>query len=183
MRALLVLVILVAAGCSLGSDEEPPSSARADPFLFPAWLEETYTDGRITIRYPTDWTRGRTDRFGEYVDDATKRTAAFVAVQYLPRREYESHAEFADLAARILRPPRGEGTALEYTQAARIGGRPGTMASIIWAASEGSPLGPTMRVYGIELPSGEVAILIFAAENQPNHANEFGWIKRAITWK
>ena len=40
-----------------------------------------------------------------------------------------------------------------------------------------------MRVYGIELESGEVAILVFAAENWPNHANEFGWIKRAITWE
>jgi hypothetical protein len=53
---------------------------------------------------------------------------------------------------------------------------------IIWAADEDSPIGPTMRVYGIGLDSGEVAILIFAVENQTNHAAEFGWIKRPITW-
>jgi hypothetical protein len=106
-------------------------------------------------------------------------------VQYLPRREYESHAEFAEfaeLAARILRPPSGRGTTLEFTQAARIGDRAGIEASSIWAADEDSPIGPTMRVYGIELDSGEVRILIFAAENQTNHAAEFGWIKRSITW-
>ena len=65
------------------------------------------------------------------MDDATKRTAAFVGVQYLPGREYEGHAEFADLAARILRPPRGEGTALAYTQAARFGNRLGVEAAIV----------------------------------------------------
>jgi hypothetical protein len=178
VRVLLVLAVIAAAGCSLGGDE-PPSS-NPEPFVYPAWLNATFTDRRITIRYPSDSTRGRSDRFGDYVDDATERTAAFVAVQYLPRREYESHAEFAELAelaelaARILRPPSGRGTTLEYTQAARIGDRAGIEASIIWAADEDSPIGPTMRVYGIELDSGEVAILIFAAE--------FGWIKRSITW-
>jgi hypothetical protein len=180
VRAVLGLTVILLAGCSLGADEEP--SPNSEPFLVPAWLNATYSDARVTIRYPADWTRGRSDRFGEYVDDATERTAAFVAVQYLPRREYESHAEFADLAARILRPPSGRGTTLEYTQAARIGDRAGIEASIIWAAEEDSPIGPTMRVYGIELDSGEVAILIFAAENQTNHAAQFGWIKRSITW-
>jgi hypothetical protein len=181
VRVLLVLAVIAAAGCSLGADERPFSNP--EPFLFPAWLNATYTDGRITLRYPADWTRGRSDRFGEYVDDATKRTAAFVAVQYLPTRKYESHAEFAELAARILRPPSGRGTTLEYTQAARIGDRAGIEASIIWADDDDSPIGPTMRVYGIELDSGEVAILIFAAENQTNHAAAFGWIKRSITWE
>ena len=178
---LLVLVVLLAAGCSLGGDDQPPPPAEA--FRFPSWLDQTYTDGRITIRYPSDWTRGRSDRFGEYVDDATKITAAFVGIRYLPRREYASHAEFADLAAKLLRPPSGRGTTLEYTQAARIGGRLGVEASIIWAADEDSPLGPKMSVYGVELDSGEVAILIFAAENRTNHAGEFGWIKRSITWR
>jgi hypothetical protein len=181
VRALLVLTVLLVAGCSLGRDEQP--AAPAETFRFPSWLNETYTDGRITIRYPGDWTRGRSQRFGEYLDDATKATAAFVAVQYLPSAEYESHAEFADLAARILRPPRGEGTALAHTQAARIGDRPGIEAAIVWAASESNPRGPLMRVYGIELDSGEVAILVFAAESWTNHANELGWIKRAITWE
>jgi hypothetical protein len=181
MRALLALTVVVVAGCSLGSEEQPVS--RAETFEYPSWLDETYTDGKITLRYPGDWTRGRSDRFGEYVDDATKSTAAFVGVQYLPRREYESHADFADQAARILRPPRGEGTALAYTQATRIGDRRGIEAAIVWAASESNPRGPMMRVYGIELDSGEVAILVFAAESWTNHANDLSWIKRAITWK
>jgi hypothetical protein len=38
-----------------------------------------------------------------------------------------------------------------------------------------------MGVYGTELESGEVAILIFAAENWPNHASELGCIKHSIT--
>lgn len=184
MRALLlVLFFFLTASCSLGREEQPPPRDVGQPYLFPSWLDETYTDGKIILRHPADWTRGRSDRFGEFVDDATKRTAAFVGVQYLPGREYEGHAEFADLAARILRPPRGEGTALAYTQAARVGNRLGVEAAIVLAASESNPRGPMMRVYGIELESGEVAILVFAAENWPNHANEFGWIKRAITWE
>jgi hypothetical protein len=181
VRALAVLVVLLAAGCSLGGDEPQAPSAGGKAFLYPAWLDETYTDGRITIRYPADWTRGHSDRFGEYVDDATNRTAAFVAV-YLPERTYEDHAEFAEVAAGILRPPSGKGTALAYTQTARIGDRRGVEASIVLAASESNPRGPMLRVYGIELESGAVAILVFAAENWTNHANELGWIKRAITW-
>lgn len=191
MHALLILTVLLLAGCSLRADEQQPPAS--EPFLFPAWLNANYTDGKINIRYPSDWTRGRSDRFGEYLDDATKRTAAFVSVQYLPRREYESRAEFADLAARILRPPSGRGTTLEYTQAAWIGGRPGIEASIIYGltpSAERSPgrrsrpaAGPTMRVFGIELDSGEVAILIFAAEDPTIHAAEFAWIKRSITWE
>lgn len=180
MRALLALVALLAAGCSLGSERasKPPVEE-----YFPSWIDETHADGRMTLRYPSDWGQGRSDRFGALLNDNTERTAAFIGVQYLPRREYGSHAEFADLAAAILRPPRGEGTTLAYTQTARIGGRPGVEASIIWAANQDDPLGPTMRVYGVELESGEVAIIIFAAENQTAHAAEFGWIRRSITWE
>jgi hypothetical protein len=180
VRAFLTLTVLLLAGCSLREDErQRPAS---EPFLFPAFLDANYTDGKINIRYPSDWTRGHSDRFGEYLDDATKRTAAFVSVQYLPRREYESKEEFADLAARILRPPSGRNTTLEYTQAARIGGRLGVEASITYGLLP-SGAGPTMRVYGIELGSGEVAILIFAAEEQDYHADEFAWIKKSITWE
>lgn len=183
MRALLIVTLLFVAvlplaGCSPGADEQQPPAS--EPFL-PAWLNANYTDGKINIRYPSDWTRGRS-RFGEYLNDATKTTAAFVSVQYLPRREYESHAEFADLAAKILRPPSGRGTTLVYTQAARVGGRLGIEAAIVYGLLP-SGAGPTMRVFGIELGSGEVAILIFAAERQTVHATEFAWIKRSITWE
>jgi hypothetical protein len=180
VQALLILAVLLLAGCSLTADEQ--QAPASEPFVFPHWLNANYTDGKINIRYPSDWTRGHSDRFGEYLDDATKRTAAFVAVQYLPRREYESKAEFADVAARILRPPSGRYTTLEYTQAARVGGRLGVEAAIVYGLLP-SGAGPTMRVYGIELGSGEVAILIFAAEDQEFHAAEFAWIKRSITWE
>jgi hypothetical protein len=179
VRAVLVLLALLGAGCSLGSEQ---ASKPANENYFPSWIDETYADGRLTLRYPSDWGRSRSQRFGELLNDDTERTAAFIGVQYLPKREYGSHAEFADLAAAILRPPSGEGTTLEYTQTARIGDRPGIEASIIWAANQDDPLGPTMRVYGTELDSGEVAIIIFAAESQTAHAAEFGWIKRSITW-
>ena len=180
MRALLALLVLAGAGCSLGDQR---ASAPPVEDYFPSWIDETYEDARLTLRYPSDWSRSKSDRFGELLNDNTERTAAFIGVQYLPRREHRSHAEFADVAAAILRPPRGKGTTLEYTQAARIGDRPGVEASIIWAANEDNPLGPTMRVYGIELDSGELAVLIFAAENKTAHAAEFGWIRRSITWK
>jgi hypothetical protein len=180
VQALLILTVLLLAGCSFGEDERQPPASK--PFRLPAFLNANYTDGKINIRYPSDWTRGRDDRWGEYLDDPTKRTGAFVAVQYLPSREYESRAEFADLAAKILRPPHGRLTTLEYTQAARVGGRLGVEASIIYALFP-SGAGPRMRVYGIELDSGEVAILIFAAERYQVHEDEFAWIKRSITWE
>jgi hypothetical protein len=102
MRVLVVLAVLAAAGCSLrGSEQSDPQAPK--PFHLPSWLNATYSDGKTTIRYPADWTRVRSDRFGEYLDDATKRTAAFVGVRYLPRREYASHAQFAEVAAAIQR--------------------------------------------------------------------------------
>jgi hypothetical protein len=180
---LLVLAVIAAAGCSLGGDE-PPSS-NPEPFVYPAWLNATFTDRRITIRYP-----GRLDartlrplrrlRRRRHRADGSLRRGAIPPQARV--REPRRVRQLAELAARILRPPSGRGTTLEYTQAARIGDRAGIEASIIWAADEDSPIGPTMRVYGIELDSGEVAILIFAVENQTNHAAEFGWIKRPITW-
>ena len=180
MRALLAFLVLLGAGCALGGEQEatPPAGE-----YFPSWIDGTYEDARLTLQYPSDWGRSRSDRFGDLLNDNTERTAAFIGVQYLPRRAHRSHAEFADVAAAILRPPEGKGTTLEYTQAARIGGRPGVEASIIWAADEDDPRGPTMRVYGIELDSGELAVIIFAAENQTAHAAEFAWIRRSITWK
>ena len=120
MRALLALLVLAGAGCSLGDQR---ASAPPVEDYFPSWIDETYEDARLTLRYPSDWSRSKSDRFGELLNDNTERTAAFIGVQYLPRREHRSHAEFADVAAAILRPPRGKGTTLEYTQAARIGDR------------------------------------------------------------
>lgn len=148
----------------------------------PAWLNQTFTDGTVTIRYPEGWIRNTTQRFGRVLSDNKSLTAAFVAVQYLPRREWSDHSEFADLAARILRPPDGKGTTLFYTQAAQIGGRRGVEASIIWATSDRVPVGPTMRVFGIPLESGRVAVIIFAAESPSRHALRFGWIKKKIVW-
>jgi hypothetical protein len=111
VRALLLLLALLGTGCSLGNEG---ASKPAKEEYFPSWIDETYTDGRLTLRYPSDWGRGRSDRFGALLNDNTERTAAFIGVQYLPRQEYGSHAEFADLAAAILHRPRGEGTTLAY---------------------------------------------------------------------
>lgn len=179
-RALLALLVLLAVGCSGGAADREAATAPEDHA--PPWLNQTFTDGTITIRYPEGWIRNTTKRFGRVLSDNKSITAAFVGVQYLPRREWDDHRQFADLAARILRPPDGKGTTLFYTQAARIGGRHGVEASIIWATSGRIPLGPTMRVFGIPLDSGEVAIIIFGAESPSRHAHPFAWIKKKIAW-
>lgn len=188
-RTLIALVaLLVAAGCSAGGERNadaptpPPAAAEEDEFV-PSWLSQTYSDGTLTIRYPDGWIENDTTRFGHVLSDNKSRTAAFVGVRYLPRREYADHAEFGELAVRLLRPPDGEGTILIATQAAKIGGRPGIEARVMWAISDDIPLGPTMRVIGIELPSGRVAVLVFAAESPTAHANRFAWIKQTATFE
>jgi hypothetical protein len=108
--------------------------------------------------------------------------AAFVAVQYLPSRDYANGAEFGELARELLKPPAGEGTRLLRTQAARIGGRPGFEAAVMYSTIPDTPLGPTLRVFGIELESGRVAVLIFGAEDPFAHRTQLAWIKRSITW-
>jgi hypothetical protein len=181
IRALvLLLLVLATAGCAGGASERATESE--DEF-FPSWLSERYTDGTISVRYPRGWIENDTERFGHVLSDNKSLTAAFVGIQYLPRREWETHQDFADLATRILRPPHGRGTTIHYAQAAKLGEHRGVEAAIIWATDDRNPLGPTMRVFGIELPSGKVAIVIFAAENRSAHALRFAWIKKSIAWR
>jgi hypothetical protein len=173
-----LLVVLAVAGCAAKSAERP---LQEEPL--PSWLSESYADGTISLRYPKGWIENETTRFGHVLSDNKSFTAAFVGIQYRGRREWRTHGEFADIATRILRPPHGRGTTIHYTQAAKLGGRYGVEAAIVWATDEGHPLGPTMRVFGIVLPSGKVAILIFAAESRGAHALPFAWIKRSIAWR
>lgn len=180
IRALVLLLLVIAtAGCTGGASERATESE--DEF-FPFWLSERYTDGTISVRYPRGWIQNDTQRFGHVLSDNKSFTAAFVGIQYLPRREWKTHDDFGQLAIRILRPPDGRGTTIHYTQAAKLGERHGAEAAIIWATDESRPLGPTMRVFGIELQSGKVAIVIFAAENRTAHALRFAWIKKSIAW-
>ena len=137
----------------------------------------------MTIVYPEGWSTDVESRFGASVGDNESATAAFVAVQYLPSRDYASGPEFGKLARELLRPPAGEGTRLLRTQAARIGGRAGFEAAVMYSSIPDLPIGPTLRVFGIELESGRVAVLIFGAEDPLAHRTQLAWIKRSITWE
>lgn len=173
LRALFAAVALAAALAACGGGE-------ADDV--PDWLNQTYSDGTVTIRYPEGWTTDAQSRFGASVGDNESGTSAFVAVQYLPSRDYVDGAEFGELARELLKPPAGEGTRVLRTQAARIGGRPGFEAAVMFSTIPDTPLGPTLRVFGIELDSGRVAVLIFGAEDPFAHRTQLAWIKRSITW-
>jgi hypothetical protein len=181
IRALvLLLLVLATAGCAGEATTRAPQD---EAEFFPSWLSEQYVDGTISIRYPKGWIENETKRFGHVLSDNKSFTAAFVGIQYLPRREWKTHGDFGQLAIRILRPPDGRGTTIHYTQAAKLGERHGVEAAVIWATDERRPLGPTMRVFGIELPSGKVAVVIFAGENRSAHALRFAWIKKSIAWR
>jgi len=157
-------------------------AGRVAPRL-PSFLSQTYDDGTIALRYPRGWIVNRTERFGVVLSDNKSAHPAFLGIQYLPRRTYGGGSEFADVAGRVLRPPDGRHLTLLYTQAAVVGGLRGTEAAFMWAYyTGGSPLGPTMRVVGTELPSGRVAILVFAAERPRLHNGQFSWIKKTIRW-
>jgi hypothetical protein len=115
------------------------------------------------------------DRALAYFDDERR--------SYLRRRGYGDPREFAEIVVRALRSPRGRGTTILQTQAARLGGRQGVEAAIMRQVVPFSLLGPTMRVFGIELESGEVALVTFAAENPSYHNVFFGWVKKSIAWR
>lgn len=178
MRVALAacLSLALATGCSSGPDEPRRDGA-------PRWLDQTYDDGTIRIRYPKGWIQNTTNLFGHVVSDNKSATAAFVGIRYLPKRTWADPTEFAEVARRTLRPPDGALTRVVYVQAARIGGRKGFEVSIVWRLGADASSGPRMRVFGIELASGRVALLTFAAEDIERHAIAFGWIKRQIRWR
>jgi hypothetical protein len=172
---LAAVALLLAAGCSATATDRTPTGT-------PSWLNQTYTDGTIAIRYPEGWIQNETRSFGHVLSDNKSITAAFVGIRYLPRRTWAGPDEFMQVARRTLRPPDGALTRPLYVQAARIGGRPGFEASIVWRLAADAQGGPRMRVFGIELASGRVALLTFAAEDMDEHALRLGWIKREIRW-
>jgi hypothetical protein len=175
--ALLACVALVLMGGCSSAAEEPVRQAA------PGWLDQIYDDGTVRIRYPRGWIQNTTDLFGHVVSDNKSVTAAFVGIRYLPKRTWADATEFAEVARRTLRPPDGALTRVVYVQAARIGGRKGFEVSIVWRLGTDASSGPRMRVFGIELASGRVALLTFAAEDIERHAIAFGWIKRQIRWR
>lgn len=173
---LACLALTLAAGCSSAAEE--PGLERA-----PSWLDQTYDDGTIRIRYPKGWIQNTTNLFGHVVSDNKSPTAAFVGIRYLPKRTWADPTEFAEVARRALRPPDGALTRVVYVQAARIGGRKGFEAGLVWKLTADAQSGPRMRVFGIELESGRVALVTFAAEDLERHALQFGVIKKRIRWR
>jgi hypothetical protein len=163
-----------------------PSEAGLDfpsAAFVPAFLSQRYDDGTLSLRYPRGWIRNRTERFGRVLSDNKSPHPAFLGIRYLPRRTYAGAVEFAQVAARQLRPPDGRHLTHLYTQTALVGGLRGIEAAFMWAYYVGgAPLGPTMRVVGVELPSGRVAFLVFAAERPRLHAGQFSWIRKTIHW-
>jgi hypothetical protein len=178
MRVALAacLSVALATGCSSGAEE--PGRAGA-----PGWLDQTYDDGAIRIRYPKGWIQNTTNLFGHVVSDNKSVTAAFVGIRYLPKRTWADATEFAEVARRTLRPPDGALTRVVYVQAARVDGRRGFEVALVWKLSADAASGPRMRIFGVELESGRVALVIFAAEDIERHAIAFGWIKRQIRWR
>lgn len=184
VRLLFTLLLLLgaAAPASAALSEHGGLPQFGEPQLpGPEWLSERYEDGTVAIRYPEGWIENDTDAFGHVLSDNKSQHPAFVGIRYLPERTYADQEEFAQAAVRALRPPDGVGTSIVYTQAAVIGDRRGTEVAIIWQVGS-APVGPLMRVYGIELESGEVALLTFAAERHDEHQLRFAWIKREIRW-
>lgn len=180
--AVVAAVVLVAAGCG-GNDGSlrQASASTAEELRFPSYLDQTYTDGTVSLRYPRGWSENETATFGRVVSATSDAYAAFVGIRYLSSRAWQSPRQFADVAKRTLRPPKGDGIEVRYAQAASIGGRTGAEALVVWSV-DGRPYA-LMRLFGIELSSGKVALITFATENDERHAATFGWIKKSVTWE
>jgi hypothetical protein len=181
IAAIVAFVSLVFSGQAAAYFDDDPRLT--EPDLWPSWLSERYMDGTIAFRYPRGWIENETRTFGHVLSDNKSPTAAFVGVRYLPRRTWDDPGAYARVVTRTLRPPRGRGTTILRTQAARLGDRRGLEVAIMWQVSLSSPLGPTMRVFGIELDSGEVALVTFAAEKLSYHSMVFAWVKESIAWR
>jgi hypothetical protein len=180
--AIVAFVSLVFSGQAAAYFDDEPRLTEPDLF-WPAWLSEVSTDGTIAFRYPRGWIENETRTFGHVLSDNKSPTAAFVGVRYLPRRTWDDPAEYARVVTRTLRPPRGRGTTILRTQAANLGNCRGVEVAVMWQVRLASPLGPTMRVFGIELDSGEVALVTFAAEKPSYHNVFFAWVKESIAWR
>lgn len=173
MRLALALAALL-AGCSGSADQTSAPPAREPP----AFLEQRFDDGTISLRYPTGWYRDRSDTFGVVLGDSQGRHPAFVSIRYVE----PAGVRFAELAARTIRPPDGRGLTLLYTQSAILGGRRAREATFMWQTQSDTPIGPLFRVFGV--PLGErIAVVVFAAERPPVHNGAFRWIRETLTWR
>jgi hypothetical protein len=176
-RLVLLAAVVVVAGCGGSAGDRPGPG-----FEPPAWLDGEFEDGTVSFRYPGWWERSSSKRFGTMLSDNRSRHPAFVAIRYfddvpLGRKEY------AAFAGRTLRPPKGRGLTLLYTQSARLGRLRGIEATFMWATRTRTPIGPTMRTLAVELPSGQTAFLVFAAERPLLHGGSFGWIRKTLRWE
>jgi hypothetical protein len=177
VRALVLLAtVLVVAGCGGGSPD--PAGPVSKP---PAWVDGQFDDGRVSFRYPGWWERSSSKRFGTMLSDNRSRHPAFVAIRYFDDVPQERE-EYAAFASRTLRPPEGRGLTLLYTQSTRLGRLRGIEATFVWATRTTTPSGPTMRTLAVELPTGQTAFLVFAAERPRLHGGPFGWIRKTLRW-
>jgi hypothetical protein len=185
-RLPILLVALIGAGCAATERDagrtEPAGEVRRAGPVVPAWLGNEFADGTVRFRYPNWWKRSTSTRWGALLSDNRSRHPAFVSIQYLDDRLPETIEQFARLAARELRPPAGRGLTLLYTQPARIGEVRGFEAAFAWQARTATPLGPTLRTFGIEPASGRSAFIVFAAERPSFHGGVFGWIRKTMRW-
>jgi hypothetical protein len=174
----LVLVLSAFAG-EAERDESAADVGRRSP---PPWLDAGYADGTLTFRYPSWWKKSSLAKYGRLLADNRSRHPAFVSVRYFPSASLPGGGDAAERAARILRPPDGDGLTLLYTQPARLGGRRGKEAAFMWQRDPDTPIGPTFRTFVVALPSGQTAFLVFAAERPRLHGGVFGWIRKTIRW-
>ncbi|MEX0675306.1 MAG: hypothetical protein WD067_11065 [Gaiellaceae bacterium] len=177
MRALVLLAaVLAVAGCAGGAAEPPTSEPEV-----PAWVSGEFDDGTVSFRYPGWWEQSSSKRFGTLLSDNRSAHPAFVAIRYFDGVP-QSREDYAAFAGRTLRPPEGRGLTLLYTQSTRLGRLRGLEATFMWATRTTTPIGPTMRTLAVELPSGQTAFLVFAAERPKFHGGSFGWIRKTLRW-
>jgi hypothetical protein len=175
----LIVAALVATGCTLrDSDEEPERPAADRPA--PEWLDATYTDGTVRFDYPGRWKVSSSATFGGLVLDNVSQHPAFISVRYLPRGE--ATGDPADLVARTIRPPEGQGLTLLYSQTAYVGGTRSREVGFMWSTRSETPVGPTLRTFVTPLADGRTALLVFATERPRQHGGVFRWVRETLRW-
>ena len=70
---------------------------------------------------------------------------------------------------------------LLYLQTVYLGEVRGFEATFVWQSRTTTPLGPTMRTLGAELPSGEAVFIVLAAERPKFHSGAFGWVLKTLS--
>lgn len=176
-RLALLTLALVLAGCSGGGDDDGPGTRVA-----PAWLDGDYADANLAFSYPGWWEERDSDKYGTLLTDKRSRHPAFVSVRYFAAGTLPVDDTVTARTARILRPPDGAGLTHLYTQTAYLGRFRGIESAFMWQTRARTPVGPTFRTFALELPSGETALLVFAAERPRFHSGMFAWIRETIRW-